>query len=75
MTEKKEFMEQIRQLPLKPGINRYYDKKGRILYIGKSKKLRNRVSSYFNNSVKVEKIQTMLPFVDHFTYLETDTHT
>ncbi|NCA85319.1 MAG: excinuclease ABC subunit UvrC [Clostridia bacterium] len=38
----------IRTLPDKPGVYQYFDEKGKIIYIGKAKSLRKRVSSYFN---------------------------
>ena len=41
---------QLKSLPLSTGVYFFKDKKGVILYIGKAKKLRNRVRSYFNKS-------------------------
>ena len=38
----------IKQLPSCAGIYQYFDKEGRLLYVGKAKNLSNRVKSYFN---------------------------
>lgn len=38
----------IRNLPNKPGVYQYSDNKGKIIYVGKAKSLKSRVSSYFN---------------------------
>jgi len=40
-------IEKIKNLPPKPGIYQYFDKNGKLLYIGKAKSLKNRVKNYF----------------------------
>ena len=47
--------EKVSKLPTSPGVYQYFDANGTIIYIGKAKNLRNRVSSYFmkgNQSAK-----------------------
>ena len=57
---------QIQTLPDGPGVYQYYDTDGKILYVGKAKNLKKRVSSYFNKvhdtaktNVLVKKIVTI----------------
>ncbi len=57
---------QIQTLPDNPGVYQYFDKDGKILYVGKAKNLKKRVSSYFNKihdsgrtNVLVRKIATI----------------
>ncbi|MGI9139054.1 MAG: excinuclease ABC subunit UvrC [Sediminibacterium sp.] len=45
--EKATFKQIQSSLPKEPGIYQYYDEKGKLLYVGKAKNIRNRVSSYF----------------------------
>jgi excinuclease ABC subunit C len=60
----------VRNLPKKPGVYRFYDKDRKILYVGKAKYLKNRVSSYFNK-VKYENRKTKLLVrkIDHIEYI------
>ena len=46
--------EKIDNLPKNPGVYLYKDVKGKIIYVGKAKNLRNRVKSYFQDFLGVE---------------------
>ncbi len=64
--------EKVKKLPLQPGIYIMKDKKGQIIYIGKAKALKNRVSSYFRNVEKhTPKVYRMVENVWDFEYIVT----
>ena len=50
----------LKVLPDKPGIYQHLDKDGRILYIGKAKSLKKRVSSYFNKNLSSGRTRVMV---------------
>jgi excinuclease ABC subunit C len=58
----------IKNLPKQPGVYRYYDKDGKLLYIGKAKNLKNRVTSYFINKDHSFRIQLMVRKIFNIEY-------
>lgn len=60
-------------LPLLPGVYIMYDSDSEIIYIGKAKALKNRVSQYFGSQNNhAQKVRRMVDNVDHFEYIITD---
>lgn len=69
----KSLLEKANKLPLSPGVYIMKDKNGKVIYVGKSKKLKARVSQYFQNSEKNVKTQKMVSSVFEFEYILCDT--
>ncbi len=63
------------ELPLTPGVYLMKDKSGKIIYVGKSKAMKNRVSSYFTDlNGHTAKTARMVSLVFDFDYILTDTN-
>ncbi len=60
-------------LPLCPGVYIMKDRAGKVIYVGKSRKLKNRVSQYFQNGKKNYKTQRMVRATDDFDYIVCST--
>lgn len=68
-----ELRKKAMDLPLSPGVYLMKNADGKIIYVGKSKALRNRVSQYFADTAKDVKTSAMVSSVRDFEYMLTDT--
>ena len=69
-----ELRKKAMSLPLQPGVYIMKNKSGSIIYIGKAKKLKNRVSSYFGSDKQhTLKVKKMVEQVEDFDYIICDT--
>lgn len=60
-------------MPEKPGTYQYYDKEGTIIYVGKAKNLKRRVSSYFHKEVDRFKTKVLVSKIENITYSVVNT--
>lgn len=65
----------LKNLTNRPGVYRMYDETGQILYVGKAKKLKNRVSSYFRGSGLSIKTQSLVKKIDSIEITVTNSET
>ena len=69
----KELKLKANRLPLDPGVYIMKNNKGEIIYIGKAKALKNRVTQYFGSGNQhTEKVMRMVSYVDDFEYIICD---
>ena len=71
--KRKLLLQKANELPLTPGVYIMKNQEGRVIYVGKSRKLKNRVSQYFQNSHKGYKTERMVASVEDFDYFLCDT--
>ena len=66
--------EKVKQLPLLPGVYLMKNKEGSVIYVGKAKKLKNRVGTYFHkNQQHSKKVRRLIHHIDDFDFVVVDT--
>lgn len=63
---------EVQSLPEKPGVYRYLDADGTVIYVGKAKNLKKRVSSYFNKQHDNRKLQLLVQKISHIEFTVVD---
>ena len=63
----------VSNMPSKPGSYQFYDENGEIIYVGKAKNLKNRVSSYFHKEVDRYKTKVLVSKIMDITYTVVNT--
>jgi len=66
--------QRLRTLPEKPGVYKYFDENGVIIYVGKARNLKKRVNSYFTKQHDSRKTEVLVKKIAHidFTVVETE---
>lgn len=62
----------LRNLPALPGVYQFKDSKGKLLYIGKAKSLRDRVRSYFQSRQQSTRLSVMIKKISDVEIITTD---
>lgn len=68
-----ELIEKIHNLPDTPGVYMYYDAEGTVIYVGKAKNLKRRVSSYFNRTHDVLRTNLLVRAIADMSYIVVPT--
>jgi len=69
----KDLAHQVKSLPEKPGVYQYYNHNDEVIYIGKAKNLKKRVSSYFNKNHDSNKTNVLVKNISSLKYIVVDT--
>ncbi len=62
----------VKSLPGRPGVYRFYDKEGKVIYVGKAKNLHKRVASYFNKEHQSGKLRLMVKKIENIEVVVTE---
>lgn len=68
-----QLQEKISLLPETPGVYTYYDRSGKVIYVGKAKNLKRRVSSYFNRHHDVLRTNLLVRAIHDMSYIVVPT--
>ena len=71
--EKDSLEYKVKTLPLSPGVYNFIDNDGKVIYVGKAKNLRNRVSSYFREKNQVGKTAILVKHIHDLLHIVVDT--
>jgi len=70
--DSKQFQQISHKIPTQPGIYKYYDDKGVLVYVGKAKNLRKRVASYFTKSLSSYKTHELVQRIHRIEFTIVD---
>lgn len=70
---KQSLKNQIDLLPDTPGVYQYFNDKDEIIYVGKAKNLKRRVSSYFNKKHDIAKLNVLVKNISYLRFIVVDT--
>jgi len=73
MTQSFDAKQFLANLPCKPGVYRMYNTDGKVLYVGKAKNLKNRVSSYFQRQLTNAKTRALVSHIHDMQFAITQT--
>ena len=63
----------VSALPNSPGVYQYFNQEGTIIYVGKAKNLKRRVSSYFNKKEQSAKVAALVKHIYDLKYIVVET--
>lgn len=70
---REQLKERVRRLPMQPGVYLHKDKAGTVIYVGKAKRLRNRVANYFQPPANLnDKTRRLVEHIDDFDIIVTE---